>query len=181
MRYSRRRTRLMAVWAATAFTVTAGAAVFVAAPARAASAYCGQVWGSAAKQAPGHGANGVADVRAGQHPCYDRLVIDLDQAAGYRVGYVPSVLTQGKGAPVSLRGAAFLEVTVYATASTPANPADVANVTGFRTFRQVAFAGSFEGYTSLGLGVRAKLPFRVFELVSPNQPSRLVVDVGHQW
>ena len=38
---------------------------------------------------------------------------------------------------------------------------NVVNVTGFRTFRQVAWGGSFEGSTTLGLGVRARLPFRV--------------------
>ena len=32
------------------------------------------------------------------------------------------------------------------------------NVAGYRTFRQVAWAGSFEGQTTVGLGVRARLP-----------------------
>jgi hypothetical protein len=50
------------------------------------------------------------------------------------------------------------------------------NVTGFSTFRQVAWAGSFEGQTTVGLGVRARLPFRVFTL-----PGRVVVDVAHVW
>ena len=50
-----------------------------------------------------------------------------------------------------------------------------------RAFRQVAWAGSFEGYSSLGLGVRARLPFRVFALDGPDAGSRLVVDVAHFW
>jgi hypothetical protein len=50
------------------------------------------------------------------------------------------------------------------------------NVSGYRTFRQVAWAGSFEGQTNIGLGVRARLPFRVFTM-----PGRLVVDVAHLW
>jgi hypothetical protein len=45
----------------------------------------------------------------------------------------------------------------------------------------VASAGSFEGYTSLGLGVRARLPFQVFTLDGPGSGSRLVVDVAHFW
>ncbi|BAS14136.1 conserved hypothetical protein [Arthrobacter sp. Hiyo8] len=45
----------------------------------------------------------------------------------------------------------------------------------------MAFAGSFEGYTSLGLGVRARLPFRVFTLAGPGTGSRLVIDVAHMW
>ena len=54
-------------------------------------------------------------------------------------------------------------------------------MTGYQTFRQVAYAGSFEGYTSIGLGVRAWLPSRVFTLDGPGSGSRLVVDVAHFW
>ena len=63
----------------------------------------------------------------------------------------------------------------------PANPCELANVAGYQTFRQVAYAGSFEGQTTLGLGVRARLPFRVFILAGPGDGSRLVVDVAHRW
>lgn len=58
---------------------------------------------------------------------------------------------------------------------------DVVDVDGYRTFRQVAYAGSFEGQTTLGLGVRARLPFRVFLLDGPGDGSRMVVDVAHRW
>ena len=51
----------------------------------------------------------------------------------------------------------------------------------YRTFRDVAWAGSFEGMSTIGLGVRARLPFRAFVLPGPGTGSRLVVDVGHQW
>jgi hypothetical protein len=57
----------------------------------------------------------------------------------------------------------------------------VTDISGYQTFRQVAYAGSFEGYTSIGLGVRARLPFRVFTLDGPGSGSRLVVDVAHFW
>jgi hypothetical protein len=40
----------------------------------------------------------------------------------------------------------------------------------------VAWAGSFEGQSTIGLGVRARLPFRVLQL-----PGRLVIDVAHHW
>ena len=52
---------------------------------------------------------------------------------------------------------------------------------GYRTFRHVAWAGSFEGQSTLGLGVRARLPFRVFLLDGPGTGSRMVVDVAHRW
>jgi hypothetical protein len=62
----------------------------------------------------------------------------------------------------------------------PKNRAEVVNVTGYSTFRQVVWAGTFEGYTSLGLGVRARLPFRVFTLYD-GTTSRVVIDVAHHW
>ena len=52
---------------------------------------------------------------------------------------------------------------------------------GFRTFRDLVYGGSFEGQTDFALGVRARLPFRVFVLAGPGGNSRLVVDVAHQW
>ena len=55
------------------------------------------------------------------------------------------------------------------------------NVAGYRTFRQVAFGGSFEGQTTFGLGVRARLPMRAFVLSGPGTGQRLIVDVAHQW
>ena len=52
---------------------------------------------------------------------------------------------------------------------------------GFRTFDDLVYGGTFEGYTSFGLGVRARLPFRVFQLAGPGNGTRLVIDVAHQW
>jgi hypothetical protein len=45
----------------------------------------------------------------------------------------------------------------------------------------LASAGSFEGQTTIGLGVRARLPFRVFTLDGPGNGSRIVIDVAHHW
>ena len=63
----------------------------------------------------------------------------------------------------------------------PKNRKEVVDVTGYRTFSQVAWAGSFEGQTTIGLGVRARLPYRVFVLDGPGNRTRLVVDVAHRW
>jgi hypothetical protein len=133
----------------------------------------------------------VTNVRTGQHYCFDRMVVDLNgPVAGYTVRYVDAVAHDGSGHLVPLQGRAFLQVTVTAPSYdsqtgnatySPANQAELSNVAGYQTFRQVAWAGSYEGYTNIGLGVRARLPFRVFSLDGPGTGSRLVVDVAHFW
>ncbi|MEZ2389514.1 hypothetical protein AB6813_08175 [bacterium RCC_150] len=180
--------RKLQVWLAT-LVVAAGLGL-IAPGAASAAPYCGIAWGSLAKSQPALTQAQVVNVRTGQQACYDRLVVDLNgPVAGYSVRYVPQVVQDGSGKPVDLRGGAFLQITVNAPAYNssgnptynPANKDELTNVAGYKTFRQVAFAGSFEGYTSLGLGVRARLPFRVFTLDGPGTGSRLVVDVAHMW
>jgi hypothetical protein len=51
-------------------------------------------------------------------------------------------------------------------------------VSGFPSFRQVASAGSFEGYTTLGLGMRRGLPFRVLVLSGPGRHTRIAIDLA---
>jgi hypothetical protein len=58
------------------------------------------------------------------------------------------------------------------------NPVDVRR---WRTFRHSAYAGDFEGRLTLGLGVRARLPFRVFVLEARGRAPRVVIDVAHRW
>ncbi|MGV1005679.1 MAG: AMIN-like domain-containing (lipo)protein [Candidatus Nanopelagicales bacterium] len=160
----------------------------VAPPAQAAK--CSLGWSSTAKSAGAMRAAQLTGVRAGRQACYDRLVIDLRgmQLTGYHVSYVSSVRAEGSGKKVPLRGAADLQIVVRAPAYdsagkptyTPADPKNLRNVADFATFRQVAWAGSFEGQTTIGLGVRAKLPFRVMR-IDDGATSRLVVDVAHNW
>jgi hypothetical protein len=176
---------LALTWALSALVLTA--------PAQAAAPYCGITWGSLAKSAghndPGGPGDQVTAVRAGRHTCYDRLVIDIGgttHVKSYSVSYVRNVVSDGSGAVVPLRGGAFLQISAGAHNEQygPANPRELANVAGFRTFRQVSSAGGFEGYSSVGLGVRARLPFRVFTLAGTPQSDhtpRLVIDVAHRW
>jgi hypothetical protein len=148
--------------------------------------YCGQRWGSMPKVVTTGSTGEVVNVRAGRHRCFDRLVIDVSgHLGGYFVRYVGAVRHDGSGELVPLRGGARLQV----VATAPAVPTDaffvdvgeLIDVARYRTFRQVAWAGSFEGHTTIGLGVRARLPFRVFILRGPGDTSRLVVDVAHRW
>lgn len=177
--------------------VSALTALGVVAPAHAgAGPYCGITWGSHAESADAGDRERVYDVRAGRHACFDRLVVDVggeDTTFGsYSVRYVPVVRQDGSGDAVPVRGGADLEIVVRAPAYDeqgrptflPADPREVVDVSGFRTFRQVAYAGSFEGATTLALGVRARLPFRVFTIAgTPNSDDtpRLVIDVAHRW
>ncbi|GLZ38574.1 hypothetical protein Acsp05_21980 [Actinokineospora sp. NBRC 105648] len=156
--------------------------------------YCGITWGSTAKTVVvQRSINTLYDVRAGRHDCYDRVVIELTEpgAQGFDVRYVDQVIDLGTGAPVPLRGGARLRVST-APASVwsatghllydPPNPAEAADVRGFQTFRQIAFAGDDNNVGLFGLGVRARLPFRAFWLDGDEHTTqRLVVDVAHQW
>jgi hypothetical protein len=153
---------------------------------------CPSGWGSLpeASHWPGLAEGALTNLRAGRHACYDRVVIDVrGRSMAYSVRYVPAVSMEGSGAPVPLRGEAKLQVVVspadsdYEGHSTyhPANRRELVNATGYRTLRQVAHAGSLEGQTTLGIGVRARLPFRTFTLAGPGSNSRLVIDIAHHW
>ena len=159
----------------------------VAPSAATAAPYCGITWGSLAKTSSATTYGHLANVRAGKHACFDRLVFDIKgKRAGYDVRYA-SVYTEGKGDRVPLRGTdlrIIVKAPAYADGKAtynPRNKSNIVKVQDFRTFRQVAWAGSFEGQTTIGLGVRARLPFRAFTLNGPGSQSRLVIDVAHRW
>jgi hypothetical protein len=161
------------------------------ATAAAATPYCGLAWGSLAKVNDALSPAALSDVRTGQHGCYDRVVFEFQgPATGYHVNYADHVYSEGKGQELNLAGGAKLNVQlqepaydVQTGASTYRHGIEghVADVNGYRTLRDVAYGGSSEGYTTFGLGVRARLPFRVFTLAGPGTHSRLVIDVAHQW
>ena len=187
----------------TAFAVLAIAAVpagAVAVPAVAAAnatttskaaAGCPTGWGSLPEASTFRGPGYLTNVRTGRHACFDRIVFDVDgKPSWFLVHYVNEVSTVGEGRPVPLRGGAKLEINLSVPSYdgtdlhrtySPANDDELTDVSGYRTFRQVATAGSFEGETTIGLGVRARLPFRVFTLTGPGDTGRIVVDVAHSW
>ena len=152
-----------------------------------AAPYCGITWGSLPKAGGSLSTAPVTNVRAGQHSCYDRVVIDISGSAnGYAARYVAVATAEGSGNPIALKGGAFIQLTVLDPAYPPsgvstfhsANKANLVNVSGWQTLRQIAYGGSFEGYTTIAIGVRARLPFRVFVLTGP---TRIVLDVAHRW
>jgi hypothetical protein len=182
----------------TVFTVLAIAALpagAVAVPATAtAGTSCAKGWGSLPEAKNGTVGSTIRAVRTGRHACFDRIVFDVwNNAPAYSVQYVADVFDSETGLiPVPLRGGATLEVVMLVNREgqngreiyDPPNKAELANLTGYRTFRQVAFAGFGYERAHFGLGVRARLPFRTFTLPPESgsgYSSRLVVDVAHSW
>lgn len=195
----------LAALASAALALGALIGTGVAAPPPAQSApYCGITWGSLEKwesRGDHFSQNTVKSVRSGRHACYDRLVIDVrGDILGHTVGYYPEPVYGNDEKPVPLRGSAYLMIEVSNPSVTkygkfswdPGNRRELVDVTGYRTFRQVALGaygdmldgpaqhGSFN-YTHFGLGVRARLPFRTFVLDGPGSGQRLVIDVAHRW
>jgi hypothetical protein len=154
--------------------------------------YCGITWGSGDKAAGPLSTAPLLTVQTGRHECWDRVVFEFNGSAqGYSVRYSDQVLTEGEGRDLVpyTAGGEHLWVTLRAPAY-DANHAStinartgdhVANAVPYDTLRDVVFGGSFEGYTTFAVGVRARLPFRVLLLSGPGTHSRIVLDVAHRW
>jgi hypothetical protein len=156
-----------------------------------------QTWDTAGKTAAPYSTDALYLARVGRHACYDRLVLDVNGAAdvGYAVRYVPVVTVDGSGKPLPVAGKAALQVVVHApplglddSGHQPgrlfANTGDYLytadQLAQWRSLRAVRFAGFFEGQSTLAVGVREKLPFRVSsQLDSANQVRHLVIDIAH--
>jgi hypothetical protein len=130
-------------------------------------------------------------VRAARHECSDRVVFHLNgpDPVGYSVRYVALVREDGSGRPVPVAGGAVLQVVINAPALgqdshgyvgkvlagpradfyTPAQLAD------WSSLREVRYAGSFEGQTTIAVGVRTRVPFRVFTVLDRSGDYRSVV------
>ncbi|MGW7195690.1 AMIN-like domain-containing (lipo)protein [Streptomyces chryseus] len=190
--------RQRAAWAAVVALVAAAAGV-TAAPAAATTtttattptAYCPTGWGSTVKTRSAATMEPVTNIRTGRHACFDRMVVDVPGAGtsglGYSVRYVSRLHQDGSGKHIPVSGGAVLEIRVNAPAYDSATGKATypvragqrlkgVDLTGYRTFTDARFAGSFEGDTQIGLGVRARLPFRVSVATD-----RVVIDVAHNW
>lgn len=167
------------------------AAVGTAAGATASVTACPTGWGSLPKSvsATAYG-DPLTDIRSGTHECYDRLVFDVPgggTSVGYQVSYVSKLIQDASGETIPVSGGAILEIRLSAPSYDPntgaptypgvsGQPLPGITLTGYPTFRDTRFGSSFEGVTQVGLGVRARLPFRVLQL-----SDRVVVDVAHTW
>jgi hypothetical protein len=153
---------------------------------------CATGWGSGDKTAPSGSYKPLENIRTGRHECFDRMVFDVKGGTGadgvrFDVRYVDALHQDGSGDPVPIGGGAILDIRVGAPsydheAGEPTYPGKArqplpgVNVSGYKTFRDTRYAASFEGDTQIGLGVRARLPFRVFQ-----SDGHVIVDVAHSW
>lgn len=169
------------------------------APAPAPATKCGitRGWNTEEETAAPYTSDALYLVRVGQHDCYDRVVLDINGPAevGYVVRYMPVVTADGSGEPVPVAGGAALMVVTHAPPlgldSGGHQPGTVFAATGdhlhtadqlkdWRSLRAVRYAGFFEGQSTMAIGVRTELPFRVFTHLDPtSQLQHIVIDIAH--
>jgi hypothetical protein len=154
-------------------------------------------WETADQTSEPYSTDALYLVRVGRHDCYDRVVLDVNGQAdvGYTVRYVSVVTADGSGEPMPVAGNAALAVVVHAPpqgldggghqpgrtfADTGDHLYSPAQLTGWHSLRAVRYAGFFEGQTTLAIGVRATLPFRVSsQLDQTDHIRRIVIDIAH--
>jgi hypothetical protein len=133
----------------------------------------------------------LTDVRVGVHECYDRVTFELkpqqgeaDGPVGWKAGYEPGPITEdGSGRVVSVRGAAFLVVTMTAAGADLTREGAPATYTGPSSLeaagatriQQVRRTGDFEAVLTWVIGLDRQRPFRV---TTQENPARVIVDVG---
>ncbi|MGR3939269.1 AMIN-like domain-containing (lipo)protein [Streptomyces sp. BRA346] len=180
------------VLAGAGLAVTAGTAEAAQATGAGTAAACATGWGSGEKTAPSGNAKPLENIRTGQHECFDRMVFDVKGATAadhvrFDVRYVDALYQDGSGDPIPVNGGAILDIRVGAPSydyesghstypGKARQPLPGVNVSGYQTFRDTRYGASFEGDTQIGLGVRARLPFRVFQ-----SDGKVIVDVAHFW
>lgn len=123
----------------------------------------------------------IADVRAGSHDGYDRVVFEFTGTGspGFLTRYTGEPLQQASGLPMDVAGNAYLDVMIQGTpmGSMPARedlikagPMDV----GTGNVKGVTHGGVFEADTQYVIGLDKQRPYNVYAL---DNPVRLVVDI----
>jgi hypothetical protein len=120
----------------------------------------------------------VTDVIVGQHPGYDRFVIDFG-------GGVPAYTVtrqQGttftrspKGDQVTLEGTAGVLIVIHSVNNWATYSGPTAFHPRYPFLRQALQVENYEGYQQWALGIQGSPCLRVFTLTGPN---RLVIDVA---
>lgn len=121
----------------------------------------------------------LVDVRADEHPGYDRAVFEFaDCMPGYRVEYIDAAAGCGSGLPEAVAGSAILQVNANpAMAHNDAGETTVPSLEltpGLTSILELDSTCDFEGYVTWAIGLSVPADFRVIELT---EPFRLVGDV----
>jgi hypothetical protein len=122
----------------------------------------------------------LVDVRAGSHAGFDRVVFEFRGAVPeHRIGYVDQLVEDGSGDPVSVAGAADLEVVFQGAHAHRENGSPTSSPRrfspGLPAVTEIAQLGDFEAVVSYGIGVDQRRPIEVSTL---SGPSRLVIDIA---
>jgi hypothetical protein len=129
----------------------------------------------------------LVGIYVGNHPegtpAYQRISFYFrDGFPSYTFQYVPQVISDGQGAPVSLPGNAFLSIVfvdarAHDDTGRPTLLESPPATIGFANLKGYAFAGDFEARVSYGLGIQVApnsgqaLPIRSGELKRPDGAS----------
>lgn len=124
----------------------------------------------------------LTNIRTGQHPGFDRVVLDFTGPAPTATNrWVDELVADGSGDVVWLTGEHFVEVvaTPVVAHDDGGNPTyggpQKFRTRDLRNVMAIAIIGDYEANLSIGLGTRSRTWVRVFALASP---TRLVIDVG---
>ena len=122
----------------------------------------------------------LVDVRVGRHPGFDRVVFEFRGGLpDHRISYVDQLVEDGTGRPVSVAGAADLQVVFQGAnaheedGSPSLSPRRLSP--GLPAVKEVAQVGDFEAVVGYGIGIDRRRPVTVSTL---SGPSRLVIDVA---
>lgn len=119
----------------------------------------------------------IVNARAGTHPGFDRVVIELAGSGS------PSVMAQytdqpsqpGSGFPLDVAGNATLQLVIHGLdpfdTNTPYDSGAIGASAG--RIKEINFQGSFEGDSQWFIGLDSKRPFAIGVL---DNPTRVVVD-----
>ena len=122
----------------------------------------------------------LTDVRAARHAGFDRVVFEFRGAVPrHRIAYVDQLVQDGSGKPVSVAGAADLEVVFQGANAHDEDGTPTVSprrfLTGLPAVKEVAQVGDFEAVVSYGIGVDRR---RALKVTTLSGPSRLVIDVS---
>ena len=122
--------------------------------------------------------NDVVSVTIGQHPGYDRIVIQFasDIPTYTATRQTSSTFTRSpKGDQVTLQGNAGVLIVVHTVTNWTSYSGPTSFDAGYPYMREAQMVENFEGYQQWALGIQGTPALRVMTLTNP---SRLVVDVA---